>query len=90
MFKSGYKFKETHTDIHFVREGHGTPGDAYKVNFTQEEDQGKLFASEDEAERVVMHLMSVFERDDDYRWTPVIMNLETGARRMIISDRWHP
>lgn len=89
MFKAGYKFKEDHEQIHYVRVDHGVCGDEYEVNFARSEEVAEMFVSREEARACVLSLMANFERDHDYRWTPVIVDLETGKLEMIIDSRWH-
>jgi len=88
-FMAGYKFKETHEEIHFIKSGHGSAGDEYQTNFTTDDSKAEVFLSEEEAESNILELMKDFERDDDYRWTPVVLNVGVGSTRMIISSRWH-
>lgn len=87
-FKAGYKFKETHIDIHYVKIGHGKPGDRYSSNFTTDSGEAKGFDSLEEAQVCVFDLMDNFERDEDYRWTPVICSPD-GSMTQIFSSRWH-
>jgi hypothetical protein len=89
MFKAGYLFKETHSDVHYVREDHGKAGDEYRENFTRDAAEAATFASQQEALDCVTGLMAHFERDDDYRWTPVALNLENGDITKVIDSRWH-
>ena len=89
-FLAGYKFKPTHTDVHFVRDGHGQAGDEYAANFTMEQTEALRFSSAEDAETAIKALMQGFGRDDDYQWTPVIIDLEANRERVILSSRWHP
>lgn len=88
-FKAGYKFKETHSDIHFVRKSHGVAGGDYSENFTRDAEEARLFSTDKDAEHCIMELMRNVKRDNDYRWTPVICNQTTNTNRMILSSRWH-
>lgn len=89
MYKTGYLFKETHDEVHYVREGYGCPGDDYGVNFTPLADEAAIFKSWREAMGCIMLLMEYFERDDDYRWTPVVIDLGSGSVTKVIDSRWH-
>ena len=90
MFKAGYKFKETHEEIHYVKADHKTKGMPYNDNFTTDQKSAKGFDKEQEAETCILDLMSAFEKDDDYRWTPVIINAETQAKRMLVNYSEYP
>jgi hypothetical protein len=85
--RAGYKFKETHIDIHYIKTNHGRAGEPYSVNFTEEIDCAKVFEKQTDAEDLIMKLMSKFERHDDYRWTPIILN--ENMRKTIICSQWH-
>lgn len=89
MFKTGYLFKETHSDVHYVRENHGKAGDEYSKNFTQDKTEAITFASKQEALDCVMGLMACFKRDTEYRWTPVVLDLENDDVIRVIDSRWH-
>jgi hypothetical protein len=89
MFLAGYLFKETHTDVHYVREGYGQRGDDYRVNFTEISAEALEFPTQEKALNCVMDLMADFEPDQDYRWTPVTIDLDTGRSKKIMDTRWH-
>ena len=87
MFKTGYKFKETHSDIHFVKISHGEPNEEYDVNFSRDEKEARIFDSKQEAENCILNLMKNWERDDEYRWTPVIVSQQSVTN--LILSKWH-
>ena len=88
-FTAGYKFKESHPQIHYVKVGHGQVGDEYGKNFSQDGEEAKPFATSNQAESCILNLMQNFQRDDDYRWTPVIIDLDDNSHKLIISSEWH-
>lgn len=88
MFLAGYLFKETHTDVHYVRSGHGQPGDDYTVNFSTDSTQAAIFMTCSEALRCVAQLMADFEPDPDYRWPPVTIDMTTGDIVKFNDTRW--
>lgn len=75
QLRAGYLFKPTHSEVHFVKKGHGSSGDDYGVNFTREVDDSKIFSSEDEAKECIYSLLSDLDIDDEYVWTPVITDV---------------
>lgn len=89
MFVAGYLFKETHTDVHYVRNGHGLPGDEYEVNFSRASTETAEFSTRSEARKRVMQLMAVFKPDPDYRWTPVTIDMVTGNIVKVLDTWWH-
>jgi hypothetical protein len=89
MFQAGYLFKPTHKKIHYVREEHGQPSDEKAKNFTLDEGEAKIFATHDNAYHQIMNLMMEFEPHDEYRWTPVTINTETGRVVKLYHHQWH-
>ena len=89
MFKAGYKFKPNHSEIHFIKNNHKRAGSLYSTNFTTEANLAKLFTTKGEAEECINRLMNSFKKDDDYRWTPIILNIESGESRIIINSKWY-
>lgn len=85
MFQAGYLFKPSHTDIHYVRRGHGQPGDDYRNNFTQNVAEAKHFATKKEALDAILWLMEAFEPDPEYCWTPVAIDTDTGLAERVFS-----
>lgn len=79
MFQAGYLFKPSHTDIHYVREGHGLPGADYGENFTRNVVEAKSFATQGEAADSILSLLMECDRDPEYCWTPVTIDTETGC-----------
>ena len=88
-YLAGYKFKETHDEIHYIKRDHGRAGKPYQVNFSTDIGDAKPYPTLIEAEKGIAELMFKFERDPEYRWTPVLINLETLEISMRILSRWH-
>ncbi len=86
---TGFKFKETHPEIHYLINEHAGPRDDYDSNYSRDVEHARAFASADEAEDCIMEMMQHVERDRDYRWTPIIINSATGESKTIISSKWH-
>ncbi len=82
LFTTGYLFKPTHTEVHFLKRGYGVAGDEYKVNFSTSIEDAETFASEDEARDSIYCVLLGVDLDDEYEWTPVIAD----ANGSIVKD----
>lgn len=71
---AGYKFKPSHSDIHYLSLSDQTEVACFSTNI-------KLairFPSQSEATRAIYSELADFTEDDDYEWTPVLTD-ETGS-----------
>ena len=72
-FTAGYKFGPGHTEIHFVKEGHGNNGDDYQLNFSTDIKTAKVFDDSQAAEQATFDLTESFRLDrDEHHWCAVV------------------
>ena len=69
-YVAGYKFKPTHTEVHYLR-GEFAPAGSYIQNFTRNKDEARRFLNWSHAQETIDKVVDSFEADADYLWTPV-------------------
>lgn len=69
-FVAGYKFKPTHTEVHYLR-GEFAPAGSYIQNFTRNKDEARRFINWSHAQETIEKVVDSFEADAEYVWTPV-------------------
>lgn len=78
---AGYKFKPSHSDIHYLAVSDDQAG---HTCFSTNIELATRFSSESEATRAIYAEITEFAEDDDYEWTPVLTDekgLEIGSIR---------
>lgn len=73
----GYKFKPTHSDVHFVTPDTLAALEAHPdvYAFSTDLSEAMRFDNESEAIRAIYTVLKDFEEDDtEYEWTPVLVN----------------
>lgn len=70
-YLAGYKFKPSHFEVHYLCGEYDPDGD-YSVNFSRNRDRARRFNSWVEARNVIDRIVSQFELDPEYSWTPVV------------------
>ena len=71
---AGYKFKPSHSDIHYLAVDNKTGLTCFSTNI----EVATQFSSEPEATRAIYTEIAEFTEDDDYEWTPVLTD-EKGS-----------
>lgn len=86
IFMTGYKFKPTHSDIHYVT-AHtlaSLSADPNTYAFSTDIAHAMQFNNESDATRAIYTAIANFSESDDYEWTPVLVDVngvETGNIR---------
>ena len=69
---TGFKFKPTHTDIHFLLAD--KKSEDYIGTFSTDLTKAARFSTQAEAVKAIYRELSNFSQDADYEWTPVLTN----------------
>lgn len=69
-YVAGYKFKPTHTEVHYLR-GEFAHAGSYIQNFTRNKDEARRFLNWSHAQETIDKVVDSFEAYADYVWTPV-------------------
>lgn len=67
---AGFKYKPNHVDIHFISNESG------EESFSRDIKTATRFATQAEATRAIYEAISGFAEDDDYEWTPILVDEE--------------
>ncbi|RUM56311.1 MAG: hypothetical protein DSY85_03170 [Marinomonas sp.] len=87
MYKIGYLFKPTHTDIHYVRQPSRVDlRRRYEVNFTTNGRFANTVTDIDTAKELIVKIVDRFKKNDGYQYTPVLINTETGRYERYINN----
>jgi len=89
-FNVGYLFKPTHDEIHFLKIGaNGDMRKKYSNNFTTNIELAEVGKNEEKAKNFIVKLVSKFPDDDDYKWTPVIVDIDNKTYKRFTHGQWH-
>lgn len=69
-YVAGYKFKPTHTEVHYLR-GEFAHAGSYIQNFTRNKDEARRFLNWSHAQETIDKVVDSFGADAEYEWTPV-------------------
>ena len=84
---TGYIFKPTHEEIHYTKSGSKLiAGDDYSMNFTTNIEDAQMISDEVKAKNEIVKLVSMFEKDDDYNFTPVF--IVDNKRSRFLNNVW--
>jgi hypothetical protein len=77
MFKSGFIYKPTHKQVHFIRkDAEFNRRLGYEKKFTLDETEAKVYNDEFEAKKEIDFLMPPSK--PNYEFTPITININTG------------
>jgi secreted PhoX family phosphatase len=88
-FSAGYLFKPDHVEIHFVKKS--ATGDmrrSYRHNFTTDQREAMIGKDEARAKQAIEKLVAKFKADDEYTWTPVVIDVEQNTYQRLIYGKW--
>ena len=84
-FMIGYLFKPHHPTVNYLRKG--ATGDLrrkFSHNFTANKDEAEVIFDGEKAKKTIVELVERFPKDDEYQWTPVIINIKENTLKVII------
>ena len=85
----GYLFKPTHSEIHYVSQVFtGTLQSDYDKNFTTNPAKAYTGTDKEKAKTLIADLVSKFKPDDEYVWTPVLIDAEQSTYQRCVSGVW--
>lgn len=89
LFKSGYLFKPKHFTINYLKNGATCDlRKSYSHNFTRDEDQALTSTNMYETKKTIVKLVSKFRDDDEYFWTPVLINVNNNTYQRFVNNNW--
>lgn len=89
-FKVGYIFKPNHDEIHYLKKGaNGDMRKKYSNNFTTEFEHAEVGSNEKKAQDFIVKLVAKFPPDDEYQWTPVLVNADSKTFKRFTRNQWH-
>jgi hypothetical protein len=88
-FKVGYIFKPTHNEIHYLKKGaNGDRRKKYSNNYTTDFHDAESGNDEEKAKAFIVQLVARFPPDDEYTWTPVLVDVENKTFRRYWFNQW--
>ncbi|MCA4023327.1 hypothetical protein [Vibrio vulnificus] len=84
-FRIGYLFKPSHYQIHYVK---SAPTDNQKTSYTRNDEEALVELDLAKAKHTIVQIVSTFEPDDEYYWTPVVVDVATGTYQRHMNQYW--
>jgi hypothetical protein len=89
IYKFGYLFKPTHNEIHYVRKLSKVDlRKNYASNFTTDFEEAGKESDEEKAKEFIVKLVSRFPTDEEYTWTPVLVNSIEMTYKRFVNNQW--
>lgn len=88
-YRAGYVFKPTHEEIHYIKKDtSGYLRHSYEHNFTTNKNDALVGSNLDKAKSAIVSLVSKFPENDEYVFTPVLVNIANNTFQRYLNGRW--